>query len=159
MTNIVFKSPHRTLRCFVVFLSTKWHSSHVPNNATDSPFTMFSYSLTTTLITVKSCEEQASLNKLQISTEWQAGGSMFLPPPPLRATRCQYPEHQSMHIPVWRIPPCCIMGLGFYVGLNAEKSICYMTPRITCNTRRVLPRRFRPSGKWSSVVARTTPDT
>jgi hypothetical protein len=156
MTNILFNSPRSTLRCF--FLSIKWlHPSHVLNKATDSPFTMFSYSLTTNLVTVKRCEEQASLNKLQISREWQAGGSMFLPP--LRATRCQYPEHKSMHIPVWRIPPCCIMGLGFYVGLNAEKCICYMTPRITCNTKRKLPQRFRPSGSWSFVVARTKPDT
>lgn len=34
-----------------------------------------------------------------------------------------------------------------------------MAPRITCNTKRELPRRFSPSGTWSCVVARTTPDT
>lgn len=80
MTTIVFNSPHSTLRCFVVFLSTKWrHPSHIPNKATDSPLTMFSYSLITNLITVKSCEEQASLNKLQISTvtSWR----QYVPPP------------------------------------------------------------------------------
>jgi len=65
MTNIVFKSAHSIPRCFVVFLSTKsQHPSHVPNKVTDSPFAMFSYSLTANLIRVESCEEQVLLNKL-----------------------------------------------------------------------------------------------